>query len=231
VIERVVSRLKPDGIILAPPLCNDLNVLRAAERTGVPLVRIAGTVPGYGATVEVREEAIAADLVRHLLSLGHRRIGMIGPPDGHGAAHQRVTGYRAALSEAGLDIDPALLVRGDFSFASGVAGAAELLALRDRPTAIFAANDGMALGVVAMASRMGFALPEDLAIAGFDDSPGSRMVFPALTTVRQPIAALAEIAVRTLIGKDLALPPPVYELILRGSTTGSRDLVLTEIDA
>lgn len=230
VIERVTSRLRPDGIILLPPLCNDAAVIAAIERLGTPLVRLAGISEGYGYSIQVEERAVSRDLVAHLISLGHRRIGLIGPPADHQAAQERTLGYRDALAAANLAFDPELVITGDFSFASGVKATAQLLARSDRPSALFATNDGMALGAMAVARKFGLRIPDDIAIAGFDDSPGSRMIFPALTTVRQPVAAMARNAVLTLLDRPGA-GRLNHELLLRGSTTGLDDIVLSEMDA
>ncbi len=219
VVGRVLGRLRPDGIILTPPPANDPNMLAAIERTGTPLVRLAGIGEGYGTVVAARERGIAAEVVRHLLGAGRRRIGLIAPPEQHLAAQERVLGYRDALAEAGIPADPALIVAGRFDFGSGVAAAEQLLSLREAPDAIFATNDSMALGVLAAASRRGVAVPSRLAVAGFDDSPSGRMVYPALTTVRQPIAAMACNAVCLLVGKADCVVPTAYELIVRGSSS------------
>lgn len=231
VVERVTGRLRPDGIILSPPLCNDEALVAAVERIGTPLARLAGTGDLYGTAITVHEREVAAELVRHLIGLGHRRIALIAPPWEHGAARERTQGYSDALEGAGLPLDPRLIVNGDFSFRSGVEAAEQLFARPSRPTAIFAANDGMALGAMAIARQMGLAIPGDVAIAGFDDSPGSRMVFPPLTTVRQPIAQMARAAVAAILGHELINQPLQHELLLRGSTTGASEIIRSEVDA
>lgn len=231
VVERVLSQLRPDGMILAPPMCDDPAIVAAVERAGAPLARLAGTGDLYGAIVPVHEREPARLVVEHLIGLGHRRIGLIAPPLFHHAAQARVEGYREALTAAKLPIRPTLIERGDFSFASGVHATERLLGARQRPTAIFAANDGMALGAMAVARRMGFAIPGDLAIAGFDDSSGGRMTFPPLTTVRQPYATLARSAVAAILGGTANLAPLAYDLLCRGSTTGEETMVLDVLDA
>jgi LacI family transcriptional regulator len=231
VVRRVLANSRPDGIILPPPMCNEEHIVAAIKSSGTPLVRMAGTGDTYGHAVSVHERDVSERLVRHLIELGHRRIALIAPPDNHGAAHERVLGYRDALESAGIVHDPDLVRTGDFSFASGATIAETMLSSAHRPTAIFASNDGMALGVLAQASKMGLQVPGDIAIAGFDDSPSSRMVFPPLTTVRQPIQAMARAAVLTLLGEEIPSEPFEHELILRGSTTGDRELVLTALDA
>ena len=115
----------------------------------------------------------AAEIVGHLVSLGHRRIGHIAGLQGHGARTWRLGGYRDALRKAGIAYDESLVVDGDFAFASGVAGARALLDRRRPPTAIFAANDDMACGVMREAYERGMAIPGDLSVCGFDGTPVS----------------------------------------------------------
>lgn len=218
--------VQSDAIILMPPFSDHLPLLEHVASLGTPMVRVAGILEGYGTRIEVDDTEISAELVRHLIGLGHRRIGMIAPPLPVKASETRIAGFMAALEEAGLDFDPKLLVRGDFSFGSGVRAAKHLLALPERPTAIFAASDEMALGVLAVARQLGYAVPGDLAIAGFDDSPESRLVSPPLTTIFQPIADIAGAAVYAATGRGKAPGKLSYRVVLRGSTTGSDELCL-----
>lgn len=213
---------RPDCVILTPPYCNDARILDHFEREKINVVRIAAVTEGYGQVVPVNEEPCALELMRHLLGLGHQRIGIIAPPLPLRASEVRLEAYHKALAEAGLEVDPALIIRGDFSFAAGVAATTSLLALPQRPTAIFATGDEMAAGVLAEAARLGYRVPEDLAVAGFDDSPIARMVFPPLTTVLQPVRDIAKAAVEAAIDADFKPQPFDYKLIIRGSTDGSR---------
>jgi LacI family transcriptional regulator len=229
-VARVTARLRPDGIILPPPLCDDPKLISLIRTENIPLVRFASSSEGYGTAICAPETEAAKALVRHLLDLGHRRIGFIAPPSGHSSAGGRRAGYEAALREAGLPLDPALIDSGNFAFASGALAARRLLAQSQRPTAIFAANDAMALGTLAIAGELGLRVPEDLAIAGFDDSPGSRMCYPALTTVRQPLEAMARAAVLTLLGRNEPVVPLTHHLLIRGSTNGIDRLVLDTLD-
>ncbi|MBU0775262.1 MAG: substrate-binding domain-containing protein, partial [Alphaproteobacteria bacterium] len=146
------------------------------------------------------------------------RIALIAPPFDKAAASERVTGYRSALADARLPYRADYVVKGDFTFASGKAAAEQLLALPEPPDAIFATNDAMALGAMAAARQIGLDIPRDIAIAGFDDSPGSRTMYPPLTTVRQPIPGMARNAISVLLGHADALEELVPELIIRGST-------------
>lgn len=230
VIRRILTNSRPEGIIVPAPHCNEPDIVASIERSGTPLVRLAGTGDGYGIKIEVHEHDVSVELVRHLIALGHRRIALIASPFTHGAANERTIGYHTAMAEAGIAVDPELVVDGDFSFASGATIGRALLEHAAPPTAIFAANDGMALGVLAAARQMGLSVPRDVAIAGFDDSPAGRMVFPPITTVRQPLQDMARAAVLALIGKDDETVELSHTLLVRGSTSGDESLILDEID-
>jgi LacI family transcriptional regulator len=134
----------------------------------------------------------------HLLELGHRRIAIIEGRKGWVATQERANGYQAALAGAGVLPSPELVDRGNFEIADGYEAARRLLALADPPTAIFASNDNMAIGALRAAAELGVAVPERLSIVGFDDSELSRVVTPALTTVRQPLEEMGRMAVSLL---------------------------------
>ena len=235
-IERMVQALRPDGMVLTPPLCDNPKVLEALRAMDTPCVLISpGFHPGErSAQAKVQEvlpsvgmdDVLAAEEVTNLLiSLGHTRIAHIKGAADQAAAGQRYQGFVNAMEQHQLAIDPALIYQGAFTFASGVEGAHQLLSRRVRPTAVFAANDDMALGVLAAAQRLGLAVPQDLSIVGFDDSQAASLVWPPLTTVRQPMAEMARAAVEMLI-----TPPPgpaphrilPHELIVRNSTAAPR---------
>ena len=217
-VERVTANLRPDGIMLVPPLSNDAAIVRAIESKGTRLVRVASTLSGYGDIVPVRDTDVSRKMVAHIAATGKSRIALIAPPFDKAAASERVTGYRSALADARLPYRADYVVKGDFTFASGKAAAEQLLALPEPPDAIFATNDAMALGAMAAARQIGLDIPRDIAIAGFDDSPGSRTMYPPLTTVRQPIPGMARNAISVLLGHADALEELVPELIIRGST-------------
>lgn len=213
---------RPDSVIMTPPFSNDARLMEHFASEGIPLVRIAAVTEGYGIPIRVEEEGVSIAMMRHLMTLGHTRIGLIAPPLPVRASEARLDGYRTALEQAGIAIDPDLIVRGDFSFASGVQAATAMLALPRRPTAIFATGDEMAAGVLAQAVKLGYRVPEDLAVAGFDDSPLARMVFPPLTTVHQPVVEIAQAAVEAAVTQNPCETTFHYELRVRGSTTGDR---------
>jgi LacI family transcriptional regulator len=168
----------------------------------------------------------AYDMTVYLLGLGHRQIGFVrGHPD-HGVSPRRYGGFAAAMADHGCVIDPDLVRQGYFTFQSGFAAAESLLSHSKRPTAIFAASDDMALGVMSVAARMGLTIPADLSVVGFDDNPAAKVVWPQLTTVRQPIAEMAAAAADLLISGDakaaLEAGQPLsrmldFEIILRQS--------------
>jgi DNA-binding LacI/PurR family transcriptional regulator len=135
----------------------------------------------------------------HLIELGHRRIATITGPMRYLCSQARLAGYRAALERAGLAADPALVRHGDFHHASGKAAALALLDLDRPPTAVFAANDEQALGVYAAVQERSLRVPDDLSVIGFDDVPMSQWVLPGLSTVRQPIRELGELATRAVL--------------------------------
>ena len=130
-------------------------------------------------------------MTRHILSLGHTRIGfIIGNPD-QTASAQRLAGYKAALAEADIAIDNSLIRQGLFTYRSGLKAADQLLSLAKPPTAIFASNDDMGAATVAVAHRHHLDVPKGLTVCGFDDTEFSRSIWPELTTIRQPIADMA----------------------------------------
>ncbi|MEU1424479.1 LacI family DNA-binding transcriptional regulator [Kitasatospora sp. NPDC005751] len=201
-VDGVLAR-RPTGVVL---VLSDLDRSQREQLAGrnIPFVVMdpAGDpgqdVPAVGTTNW--DGGLAA--TRHLLDLGHRRIGLIGGPARMMCSRARADGYRAALDMAGVPYDPELVRAGDFHHESGRRVGLELLALPDRPTAVFAGNDLQALGLYEAARELGLRIPEDLSVVGFDDLPLARWVGPPLTTVRQPLTEMAETATRLVI--DLA---------------------------
>lgn len=217
----LIDQSHPDGLILTPPVADSEDVLDALIAREVPFARISpGIRLDCAPSVHIDNERAAGDMMRHLIALGHRRIGFVIGHRGYAVSAQRLNGYVAALSEAGLGVDLALIRQGSFDFDSGVSAATELLDLADPPTAIFASNDDMAAGALACAHRRGIAVPGALSIAGFDDTGFARIVWPALTTIRQPVRALAEAAADLLL---IGSGPEerrliAHELVIRDST-------------
>lgn len=204
-LDSLVSlRGNPDlaGAILVSPLTEDPAILGRLTGTGVPFVRLAPAgIDGETGHVCMDDEQAAGEMIDHLVALGHRRIGFIAGPDDHPSASLREAGYRAAMGRHGLDIDPSLIAKGDYHFESGLRAGAALLAADPPPTAIFACNDDMAAGVLAVAYRKGIRVPDSLSVTGFDDTPLASVVVPSLTTIYQPIREMAARAAGLLLGK------------------------------
>lgn len=189
----------PDGVVLIPPLTDDDVVLSYLEEHHVPFACIAPRNPQSRIGVMMDETAAVLALMDGLIALGHRRIGHIKGPPSHGACQWRYKGYRDALKKAGIAYDPQLITHGEFSHESGISGANRLLDLANPPTAIFAANDDMAAGVIRAAYERGLVVPRDLSVCGFDDTPIARHIYPALTTVRQPTSEMGRLATLELL--------------------------------
>ncbi|MEU8817403.1 substrate-binding domain-containing protein [Actinoplanes sp. NPDC048796] len=196
-------------------------------RRGVPIVTIdphdvpSAEVPSVGATnFQGGMEATA-----HLTGLGHRRIAFIEGPPERGVSIARLHGYRAALSQAGVEHDPGLVQAGPFTFDAGFAAGTALLSSANRPTAIFACNDTLALGAMEAARTLGLRIPSDVSVIGFDDMPVTQWSAPPLTTVRQPFSQMGRVAMRRLLrlaaGERLESPriELATELIVRKSTS------------
>jgi LacI family transcriptional regulator len=190
----------------------------------MPYVRIA---PWWdvdrGARVEMDDRRAAYEMTGHLLQLGHRDIGFIRGHQGHGASRRRFEGYAQALADQGVALKPDLVAQGNFSSESGVDCGQALLDRPDRPTAIFASNDDMGLGVLMVAARLGLSVPDQLSVAGFDDSTAAKIVWPPLTTVRQPVVDMAYAAADLLLTRDAAPGQPQarmldFDLVVRKST-------------
>ncbi|OAN66199.1 LacI family DNA-binding transcriptional regulator [Sphingomonas sp. TDK1] len=177
------------GILLAPPLAEAPVVMRALRSVGVPIAAIgAYHVPG-ATCVRIDDRRAAYEMTRHLLDLGHRRLGfVVGNPDQAASAERR-----AGVEDAMRDVPDAgvQLVQGDFSYASGLAAGEELLDGPEPPTAVFASNDDMAAAIVSVAHRRQLDVPRQLTVVGFDDTTAAVTLWPPLTTIHQPVRRLA----------------------------------------
>ncbi len=224
-IDELIRHSRLDGLVLAPPLSDMLPIIDAIEETGVPLARIApGSNVNQQCVVTTNDRSACANMVNYLVSLGHKRIAFItGHPD-HKAVANRYLGYQDGLQENAIALDTELVQSGDNSIKSGEKCAEALLAGKQHPTAIFACNDDMAAGVIRVAHRRGIRVPEKLSVVGFDDIPLAQQVFPALTTTRQPLKAMAkkatELLIRKLRAEPLEAAPTMVEssLVVRESS-------------
>ncbi len=225
-VRGALGALKPDGVLLTPPSSDDTVVLELLKAARIPYVRLgAQSTDGGGLRLVMDDKGAAKAITQHLIDLGHTRIGLILGEPHYGASLARYAGFREALEDSGLAVDDDLVRQGDFTYESGVEGATSLLALPNRPTAIFACSDDMALGCLGAVADAGLAAPQDVSVAGFDDSAGARFSNPPLTTVGHPLDDLAALAVRSLISgevsvdaeKEIFAPLP-FRLTIRRST-------------
>jgi LacI family transcriptional regulator len=221
-MKRVLQNTKVDGFILTPPLTESAIVMDALEAQQIPFVRIAPvSFAGRSSAISINDAAAAAEIARHFWGLGHRRFGLVNGPADHGAASTRRDGFLTALSELG-SVSPVAESYGGFFFDTGITAGRDLLQLTEPPTAIFAMNDDSAAGVMAAAAQLDLKVPDDVAVAGFDDSWIAQSVWPNLTTVYQPISEMAQAAAELLITKSAAAPAAEllldYRVVLRNST-------------
>jgi DNA-binding LacI/PurR family transcriptional regulator len=223
-LTRYLTRQHVDGVLLLS-LHGDDPLPRELSERGLPVVLGGRPSGGYrGAFVDVDNVGGARAGVAHLVERGRRRIATVAGPADMGVGQDRLTGYRTALLAARLPADESLVVRGDFSEASGLEGVRALLARRPDVDAIFAANDLMAVGAMRAVRESGRTVPGDVAIVGFDDAPLSRVTDPPLSTVRQPVEdmgrEMAELLLRLIADDadgDLQRVLPT-ELVVRASS-------------
>lgn len=191
--------LQVDGLIILQPLSDVQSLHRILLDRTIACVRISQRPFARVPWISVGDTDAAEEMTEYLLQLGHRRIGFIvGHPD-HGQSYDRLAGYRRALEKHHIKFDDELIKQGRFDYRSGWSCARGLLGSSLPPTAIFASNDSMAMGVLSAAIEMGLEVPRQLSVAGFDDSPLARHALPHLTTVHQPIRKLAQLATEVLI--------------------------------
>lgn len=221
-----VNRSKLDGVIVLPPMSEDNDLAGALGNAHIPYVRIASIALDTADRVVISNERSAvAGMAEYLVKLGHRRIGYIAGPEGRKSTRERLEGFCDALDKLGCPPCEEMIAQGAYTFESGIECARELLAKPERPTAIFASNDEMAVGVIQTAKEMGLEVPRDLSVAGFDDSVLATRIRPSLTTIRRPVRELARLATTKLMasidGRDDearvgAFLEPV--LVIRAST-------------
>jgi LacI family transcriptional regulator len=220
----LVDQTHVDGLIVTAPLSESVELIKTLDRRAIPFVRIAPNEFKHDSPyADMDDEGAAREMTEYLIGLGHRRIAfVIGHPD-HIASDQRLRGFKAAMKHHDVPVEPQLLKQGYFIFESGLEAARQLLTLPHPPTAIFASNDDMAAGVLMAAHELGIDVPQDLSVAGFDDTYIARTVWPRLTTVHQPIYDLAYTATNLLLDmlQRGEVPEPArlgYRLVCRDST-------------
>ena len=227
-VSTLLRQMRLDGVILLPPLSDDALIANTLRDESMPTVRIAPRDrTDESPSIGIDDYLAARQLTAHLLSLGHRRIGFILGKPGHGATEERYRGFADEMRAQSISVDMSLVQTGNFVCPDGVACAQRLLSVANPPTAIFASNDDMAAAVISVAHQRGLELPTQLSVVGFDDAPVATMIWPLLTTVRQPVAAMARLAAELIIEhspRRQGWPNPTpqrtldFEVIVRDST-------------
>ena len=219
-VTRMMSGLT-DGLLIVSPEGHQ-EYIRSLQEKAVPYVLVDVSAADEGVTVSATNAKGAYDATHYLLTLGHRRIGFVTGNLNLPVAVQRLEGYRRALKAFDLPFDAGLVREGDFRQERGREAALELLSRSPRPTAIFASNDESAFGVLGAAESLGFSVPDELSVVGFDDLPISKHLHPKLTTVRQPIREMGNVAAKLLLEQLRHVQPVASvqlptELVVRAS--------------
>jgi LacI family transcriptional regulator len=207
-----IAALQPDGVILTPPHSENPLIIDLLEAQRISFARIGSRRAGAGFALTMDDERAAQLATKHLIALGHQRIGFIAGPSEYTLSGWRIDGWRAAMAAAGLADD--LLARGDFGYASGRAAAAALLDAAEPATAIIASNDQMSLATLELCRERGIAVPHDVSLISFDNTPIVRFTHPPLTAIDQPIADLAARAVELIIGELAGREAPEQPIIV-----------------
>ena len=223
-VKRLCTSTALDGAVLAPGLCDSPAVLAHLRERGIPHVGISPNRAIDVPYVHIDEAGATYAATRHLLDLGHERIAFLGYQPGWPFVERRLRGFRKAMEEAGHTVPAKHIGECWFTAQFGQERAEKLLALKDPPTALLAVNDETAIGAMVAAFRLGLKVPKDVSITGFDDSPLASLTWPQLTTVRQPMEAMAAAAAELILQprkeaagqpSDVLLP---FELIIRATT-------------
>jgi len=213
-----------DGLVLSAPLADDADLLQFLLERNIPFVRISpGTQPGISCAAYIDNSGAAKRMTQLLIDAGHKHISFICGPPNHMASQQRIQGFQNALKGAGINCEDCPIYSGDFSVKSGFDTYTNAIAKQKQISAIFAANDAMAVGVVMAALKHGVNIPDDLAIVGFDGSQLSHTIWPQLTTLYQPVSEMAEAITQSLLerirtGKIDNTPLEFETYILRRDT-------------
>lgn len=229
--EKMRAVYRSDGVILTAPYSNDPRILDVLHDLQIPTTCVGPMPEGStGNVVQIDEYAAAKELTQHLIDLGHRRIAFVRGLEDQQATHVRFRAFEDTMRAAGLEVDQQLVQPGNFQFEGGFEAGEKLFALDHRPTAVFAANDDMAAGLITAARLEGIEVPRDLSVVGFDDSSVAVRMVPRLTTVRQPIPEFGEQAIISFVenlgrGGELSESRKVlpHELILRETTAPLKD--------
>lgn len=223
-MRRFVESHRPTGVIMPPSVSEDKALADMLKELGTHYVRIASVeLDEPHRMVRTYDTKGAAQAARHLAVLGHEQIAHIHGPKNFRSAHERLFGFREGLAEFGIELSPEMTIEAGYTYDSGVQAADKLLAQANRPSAIFAGNDEMAIGVYTSARKAGLRVPEDLSVVGFDDTPLASRIWPPLTTVRLPIREMGREAATRLLdmvteGKKHERQDFTPEIVIRSST-------------
>jgi LacI family transcriptional regulator len=199
VIEELIAH-RVEGIVIAPVSDRSAAHLRRLDKFGVHCVLVDRTLPGMERDAVVGDSVAGARrLVQHLISLGHRRIGLIVESDEVSTARERRGGYEAALTAAGIPLDPRLVVETAVDPSGGAEGMRRLLELEERPTAVFTVNNLVALGAIEAVRGAGLEVPDDVALVCFDDIEYASRLYPFLTVLEQPAETFGTVATQLLL--------------------------------
>jgi len=199
-VSQFVSRARIDGLILLSPISQIDSLARRLKRDGVRYVRISPKkIDTVARTIISNDKHCAELMTEYLVSIGHRNIGFVTGPASNLSAQEKLEGFRETMQKHALPVRKGMIADGENTFDSGVQAGRILLGRKSKPTAIFASNDDMALGVMKTAALQGISVPEQLSVAGFDDSTIATVVWPDLTTVRQPVQHMGEMAASKLL--------------------------------
>ncbi len=224
-LRQFIEQQRLYGAILPPSVSEDDRVAELLQEMNCPYVRIASVILDMPSRMIVTQDSEGgAAAARHIVSLGHTRIGHIRGLAAFRSSHERLRGFREGLAEAGLELDERLVIEAGYTFASGHKAGLELLQQEARPTAVFVGNDEMALGLYQAAKDLGLRVPDDVSVVSFDDTPIAARVEPAMTSVRLPIRDMGRRAAQLLmLEKGTAVTEEqvsfVPELIVRESAT------------
>ncbi|MBC8248972.1 MAG: LacI family DNA-binding transcriptional regulator, partial [Anaerolineales bacterium] len=215
VYERMVKGRRVDGIVVARTRCDDERIAYLVSE-GFPLIAFGRTASEQDFPyLDVDGEKGVCEAVEYLIGLGHRRIGFISPSMYLMFAEHRLAGYKRALQDNGLELDPALVVEGNLTQSGGYQRMEQLLDLEEPPTAVVTGNDLMAFGAMETAQERGLVVGHDIAVIGFDDIPLAAYFRPTLTTVRQPIYDIGKMLSQMLIKIIKGEEPAQRQIILQ----------------
>jgi LacI family transcriptional regulator len=225
ILQRMVNEGLADGFIIQRHDSTDDETIRKISHLGPPSVLLISEVPGEGSSVLLDDAGAGRTATEHLLSLGHSKIGFIAGPDSNTATQGRVAGFRAAMAEAGFEVQERWVERIGVNVEHGEQGLHAIAERGDLPTAIVAANVNSGIGAMRAAIARGIRVPEDLSVAAIHDSPTAALVTPSLTAVRMPMYELGRAAVQALAtrlnggaSETRIVKDPKPELIKREST-------------